>query len=115
MPEIIQKAKCDYCGKLYAKWNSAVKHEKECYYNPAMRACCTCANMVAGEFEDHYLSGGEDRVMIVFTKQCWEDHDLQQLDYDVHMERCLQNNCEFWELRTAIGTVKFGRTKIEKV
>jgi hypothetical protein len=117
MPEIIHKAKCNYCGKLYARWNSAIKHELKCNYNPENQACVTCANLLATEVEQHYLAGGEDCSTTEITKQCDGDHDIETVNdfLGPRHERCLQRNCDFWEQRTVKGTVKFGRTKIEKV
>jgi hypothetical protein len=110
MPETVQMAKCDFCGKTYARWNAAVKHEKICYYNPERRACATCANMVA---KDHgYYDDEHEQRVPIFVPEC--DIELDVVE-DTKERHEYKSDCPGWELRTATGTVKFGRTRIEKV
>lgn len=39
---------CEYClKKVYQNKSSARKHEKNCWWNPDIKACMTCANYLS--------------------------------------------------------------------
>jgi hypothetical protein len=40
--EVIQAYKCSFCSMVSALKSSTVRHEKNCYKNPASRSCQTC-------------------------------------------------------------------------
>lgn len=43
MPKQIIRYQCEHCRKkAYVSKYDAVKHEKKCFFNPAVRSCVTC-------------------------------------------------------------------------
>ena len=43
MPTPVMIWRCDYCQRYrQANKSRILKHEKECWFNPAVRACPTC-------------------------------------------------------------------------
>lgn len=36
--------RCEHCRKSYARKGACASHEAECHYDPAVRACTTCAH-----------------------------------------------------------------------
>lgn len=46
MPKQIIRHQCDFCHKkAYANKYDAARHEKKCFFNPAVRSCITCSNL----------------------------------------------------------------------
>jgi len=45
MPTPITRFKCDYCKRHYSIKSDAVRHEKQCFWNPANKSCVTCSNL----------------------------------------------------------------------
>ena len=44
MPKEVIRHKCDYCKRMYASKYAAINHEKQCFFNPQVKSCVTCAN-----------------------------------------------------------------------
>jgi hypothetical protein len=43
----IKAYKCEFCNKkIYQAKSSAVRHEKQCYANPIMKACRSCDHLI---------------------------------------------------------------------
>lgn len=43
----IDAYQCDYCPKHYKHATSAKRHEKDCFRNPAVKACITCSSFLS--------------------------------------------------------------------
>jgi hypothetical protein len=116
MTHLIRKYCCDYCDRDYATNAGAKRHEAKCYYDPANKACATCAHLIASNVEPHWLEMGEDVYKTMWVTEC--DISLDHEDTGMQngsIQHRFRANCLGWELRKVEGTYKFGKTFIEKV
>ncbi len=84
---------CDFCPRK-ARWSTrsiANRHEAKCFYNPARRACVTCAYF---SMEDTSIDSDHD------SKSPCCGLDLLPVPATADRpERALNFDCEHWEAR----------------
>lgn len=57
----IKAYKCEHClKKVYQSKSSAVKHEKQCWWNEEVKACMTCANYILPDENTKVKMIGDD-------------------------------------------------------
>ena len=88
---------CDYCPKYYKHKNSAIRHEKQCFHNPIIKACMSCQNFKT-DYDTVYVRPNGD--------QNYGDADYEEkynyCSYDEKVfghgtgEKRFQNNCNYW-------------------
>jgi hypothetical protein len=95
---------CDSCGKVLKYKSSAVRHEKHCKHNPAVKACATC------RYQDREVvgDGGFDEqpyeyvVPICNSSEAAED---EEFCFDNHENpHFIVRNCQHWEQRETNDT-----------
>jgi hypothetical protein len=53
MSKQIIRYQCEHCRKkVYASKYRIIKHESECFYNPAVKSCITCINATLDKGQD---------------------------------------------------------------
>lgn len=52
MPKQVIKYQCNFCIKSWVNKRRAEAHEANCFRNPAIKSCFTCANATDGNSED---------------------------------------------------------------
>ena len=50
----VTRYQCDYCDKIYKHKSSARKHERQCFANPATKACRTCKHCTTQQHIDGF-------------------------------------------------------------
>lgn len=87
-PERIQvtRWRCPHCGRSRANRADAARHMARCWYNPAARACKTCAHYEIDESEPDVGYVGQGDV-------CNQKLNDEYID----LRPGLVNGCPFWE------------------
>lgn len=89
MKEFITKTyECDYCTQAFPDKEECIKHEKECWFNPNLKGCMTCANktpILLGQKIDRNCIGVRFRCKKGLIKECNEN------------EIYSKNNCQYWQ------------------
>ncbi|MGL4674202.1 MAG: hypothetical protein ACRCXK_05020 [Wohlfahrtiimonas sp.] len=57
----IEAFQCEYCPKHYKHATSAKRHEKDCFRNPAVKACITCSSYLS-KFDQLDDCSGRDEI-----------------------------------------------------
>lgn len=88
---------CDYCHKYYKHKSSAIRHEKQCFYNPINKACLSCGNFKT-DYNTIYVPP--------YPGNNYGDNDYEEkYNYCAHDEKIFghgegekrfQNNCNYW-------------------
>ena len=96
---------CRYCKKVFANKTYADRHERNCYYNPNIRACATCTHKVGRDTKDRGLT---------IAKTTFDDileNNFETLDF-CKIRNCflakLTYNCNFYQFNGFSPKVKGG-------
>ena len=66
----IMAYQCDWCNKIYKTKSAMAKHEKRCFYNPAVKSCWTCNNNMEYDTDNDifYCKAGKEDEIEQFAK-----------------------------------------------
>ena len=95
----IEAYHCDYCKKYSKSKGVITRHEKECYHNPATKACATCAHFGQEEHKrpDFFIgqSATHLRPVCDLGIGLYIEDEERVLGY----KAALRNHCEAWSER----------------
>lgn len=88
---------CEFCPRKKARMSKSktVTHEAICFYNPARKACVTCAHFSNGEGYHDTCWGGEHQQTSYRTNECELDVIANATGPD-NPAGDLQHDCAKW-------------------
>ena len=79
---------CDHCNKGFWNKAKAIKHERDCYYDPSNKCCGTCKHL-------YYDGINKERAVCEFF-----DKNLEPLCLTDEFKMEYQFDCKHWKLKS---------------